>query len=67
MKIEDVQRDDKKDIVITIRTTKQNSEWMKKNNISPSMFFDRALLEFQQKLAEEGLSKFATPKKNGNS
>ena len=65
MKIEEVQRDNRKEVVMTIRTTKQNSEWMKKNKISPSLFFEKALLEFQQKLAEDGLSRFATPKKKG--
>jgi len=64
MKLEEVQRNDLKDIVITIRTTKENSEWMKRNSISPSLLFNKAIEELQRKIAEDGLKKLATPKKN---
>ncbi|MBS3100101.1 hypothetical protein J4463_02700 [Candidatus Pacearchaeota archaeon] len=60
MKIEDVQVRENKDIIITVRTTRQNSEWLKKNRISPSLMFDKAIEELQQKIAEEGLKKVAT-------
>ena len=60
MKIEDVQVTENKDIIITVRTTRQNSEWLKKNRISPSLMFDKAIEELQQKIAEEGLKKVAT-------
>ena len=63
MKLEDVQTDNRKEVVITIRTTKQNSEWMKRNKISPSLLFDKSIIELQQKIAEEGLSKLANPNK----
>ena len=60
MKIEDAQVRENKDIIITVRTTRQNSEWLKKNRISPSLMFDKAIEELQQKIAEEGLKKVAT-------
>ena len=62
MEISDVQRVETKEVVLTVRTTKQNAEWMRKNNISPSLLFDKAILELQQKMAEDGLKLLATPK-----
>lgn len=49
MEIEDVKKVQKKEIVMTIRTTKEKSEWMRKHNISPSMLFDKALEELMEK------------------
>lgn len=48
MKLKEVQNQEVKDVVVTVRTTKKNSEWMKKNNISPSLLFDKAIEELQK-------------------
>ena len=45
-------REEIKDIVLTVRTTKENKEWMDKNNISPSLLFDEAVKEIQKRLRE---------------
>ena len=60
MKLEDVQKRNNKDIVITIRTTKQNLDFIKANNISPARLFHKAIEELQKSIAEAGLKKLAT-------
>ena len=45
MKIKDIQRPDKKDSILTIRTTKDKMKWMKKMNVSPTKLFTKALEE----------------------
>jgi predicted nucleic acid-binding Zn ribbon protein len=39
-----------KDIVLTVRTTKQDKEWLDKNNISPSLLFEEAIKDIKEKL-----------------
>ena len=67
MRLTDVQRNDLKDSVITVRTTKDNANWLRKNKVSPSLLFDHAVKELmdevvKQEEAEENLKKFASPK-----
>lgn len=62
MKLRDVQKIGKKEVIITVRTTKQNAEWLKKNGVSPSMLFEKAIEELQRHIAEEGLARLARPK-----
>jgi hypothetical protein len=45
-----IQKPENKDVVITVRTTKENKEWMDKNNISPSLFFDEAIIDLKEKM-----------------
>jgi len=59
VKLEEVQGDNgKKDIIMTIRTTREKSKWMKEHNVRPSLLFDRAIDELMKKVSEE--------EKNGN-
>ena len=44
MEIKEIQKKNK-DVVITVRTTKEKSEFMKDKNISPSLVFNKALDE----------------------
>ena len=50
VEISKVQKPETKDVVITVRTTKENKEWMDKNNISPSLFFDEAIVDLKEKM-----------------
>jgi hypothetical protein len=51
MELSNIQKSEKiKDIVLTVRTTKENKEWMDKNEISPSLLFDEAIKEIKFKL-----------------
>lgn len=53
MKIKDVQRIiENKDIVMSIRTSKEDSEFMKKHNISPTKLFHKALEELKKEANE---------------
>ena len=45
-----IQKSEPKDVIITVRTTKENKEWMDKNNISPSLFFDEAIIDLKKKI-----------------
>ena len=36
--------------MITVRTTKEIKEWMDKKNISPSLFFDEAIVDLKNKM-----------------
>ena len=45
-----IQKSENKDVVLTVRTTKENKEWMDKNNISPSLFFDEAIIDLKEKM-----------------
>ena len=47
MKIEDVQRK-KKDIIMAIRVTQEDSLFMKKYKISPSLVFENALKQLKK-------------------
>jgi hypothetical protein len=51
MKLEDVQRNPEKKIVrVNIRATLENSEWIKENNISPQLLFDKALESIKEQV-----------------
>jgi len=45
-----IQKPEPKDVIITVRTTKENKEWMDRNNISPSLFFDEAIVDLKKKV-----------------
>ena len=57
MELKEVQNNKRKEVIMTIRTTKENSKWMVENKVSPSLLFDKALEELKQKVEKE---------KNGN-
>jgi len=48
MKIEDIQRIERKSIPIGVRTFPSYSEWMKKNNVSPTALFNKAVKELMK-------------------
>jgi len=50
MELSKIQRPKNKDIIITVRTTKENKEWIDKNNISPSLLFYEAIVDLKQKI-----------------
>jgi len=50
MEIDEVKRDKRKKIVMSIRTTEEISEFMKKHDISPSLVFEKAI----ERLMDEG-------------
>jgi len=45
-----IQKPENKDVIISVRTTKENKEWMDLHNISPSLFFDEAIVELKKKM-----------------
>jgi hypothetical protein len=45
-----IQKPEPKDVILTVRTTKENKGWMDKNNISPSLFFDEAIVDLKKKM-----------------
>ena len=53
MKLEEVQNNNKKDVIMTIRTTRENSKWMKEHGVSPSLLFDKALEELKERVEKE--------------
>jgi len=50
VELADIQKPENKDIVLTVRTTKENKEWMDIHNISPSLFFDEAIIDLRKKM-----------------
>ena len=50
VEISKIQKSEPKDVVVTVRTTKENKEWMDKNTISPSLFFDEAIIDLKKKM-----------------
>lgn len=48
MKINEVQRKQRKSVGISIRTTKDKSKFMKEKNISPNALFDKAITELMK-------------------
>ena len=48
MKLKEVQKEDVKDVVVTARITKNDSKWLKENNVSPSLLFEKALEELRK-------------------
>lgn len=49
MKIEEVQRTNRKPLVVTIRISKEVSDWMAENKVSPTLVFNKAIRELQEK------------------
>lgn len=49
VKINEVKRDRKKSVVMSIRTTPEISEFMKEKDISPSLVFHKAIGELMGK------------------
>lgn len=49
MKIQDVQKKEKRDITIHIRISKKDADFMTENEISPSKVFHRSLKELGRK------------------
>jgi len=47
MKLKDVQKEEVKDVVVTARVTKKDFKWMKDNNISSSLIFEKAIEELK--------------------
>jgi len=52
IELADIQKPENKDVVITVRTTKENKEWMDNNNISPSLFFDEAIIDLKKRMRD---------------
>jgi len=50
MKIEDIQKKENKKVSITIRTYPSYSKWFKKNNISPTTFFNKSAQELMEQV-----------------
>lgn len=48
MKKNEVKTREKKSVPISIRTTEENSQFMKKENLSPNAIFEKALEELKQ-------------------
>jgi len=48
MEIENIQRK-AKTTVISVRTTLDNSKWLAKNNLSPTLLFNEAIKELREK------------------
>ncbi len=48
-----IQKPEPKDVILTVRTTKENKDWMDKNNISPSLFFDEAIIDLEKENEKE--------------
>lgn len=49
MEIKDIKKRERRSKVMSIRTTAEISEWMRKNNVSPTALFNRAALELMKK------------------
>ena len=45
MEIKDIKHKERKTVAMSIRTTKEISEWMKKNSISPTSLFNTSAKE----------------------
>ena len=48
MKLNEIQKKELKEKVLTIRTYLSYSDWIKKNQISPSLLFNKALEELME-------------------
>ncbi len=50
MKIQDVKKKEQpKTVRLNLKTTEEISKWMKKENVSPQLIFDKAVEELKQK------------------
>jgi len=45
-----IQKSKNKEVIITVRTTKEDKEWLDKHNISPSLFFDEAIFDLKERM-----------------
>lgn len=52
VEISNIQKKEKKEIILTIRTTKSNKQWLDKNNISPTKLFNEAIIDLKEKLKQ---------------
>ena len=52
MELKEVKRE-KKEVTMTIRTSKAKADWIKKHQISPALLFDKALIELMKKTEKE--------------
>jgi len=52
MELKKIQRKERKDVGVTLRITKNTSEWLKEMNISPQRLFDEAVKELQEGIKE---------------
>ena len=48
MEIQDLQKKELKSVIITVRTTQENSEWLKEKKVSPTMLFNKAVEELRK-------------------
>ena len=49
MKIEEIQKLERKTVAMSIRTTKKISEWMREHNVSPTALFNQSVKELMEK------------------
>lgn len=47
MKIQNITHKPKKDVIISVRITKDTHKWLKKKNINPQALFNEAVVELQ--------------------
>lgn len=47
MKLEEIQKEEIKNVVVTARVTKKNSEWLKKNKVSVGLLIEKAIEELR--------------------
>ncbi len=52
MEIQNIQRKERRNIPLSLKITKKYSEFMKKENISPTALFNEAVKELMQKKAK---------------
>jgi len=45
MEIKELQTKELMSVIISVRTTQKNSEWLKENKISPTKMFNKAIQE----------------------
>jgi hypothetical protein len=48
MKMKDLVKKPTKDKIISVRITQEDFKWMKKNKVSPTLLFDKALEEIKR-------------------
>lgn len=49
MEINKIQRTERKNVTLSLRITKKQSEWLKKENISPQKLVQEALIDLMKK------------------
>ena len=55
VKVEDIRKKGiNKDVIMSIRTTKDVSKWMKEQEISPTLLFNKAVEELMDEVRSEG-------------